>query len=665
MATTVGTNVPKTTAGAKRAALADDLKNSLYRYHQLDGLQNGSYTDGVQFNPLADQTEKGLKKHIDDVTKFIAKQKNVDFRPSPSLDPGRGEYRAEMAKKSAAIVKASAEMMLKEATNLIVDPSLRTLVQKALKEIPAEFYTAPSSSTGKYHPADEINDGGLVLHTCRVVTMAQHLGDFYGITQKERDILTAGLILHDSCKGGLPWEQYAKDHGDVAAGFMAGLKGGDTPEAKKAAELAANHMAQWSQTADGKRTPRPPQDKLNQIVSYADYLAAQDNIYVCPNGYKPTYLDEMPAVSAKDSAPVPDHHKWYTRGNKVTPLADAGYTPKVDSDDIFTQIKANIQDAKKSIQLEMFGFGQEELATLLADKAKEGLPVQVVLDPINEEYEKEKEKCVEIMREGGVEVLFYPVQKADPAQKKNFDQINHVKMLILDGEEAIIGGMNWGSHSPANHDVDVHIEGPVVDKMEALFNKDYGVSGGKNPLPIEKTEAHPEGDSLVSIKTGSHDPKERQIKAALHDAIRRAQESIHAELFFLTDWSILNALVEKKEQNPKMDIKVLLNPSMIGETKFNEKAAAQLSKAGIEVKWFKPDPETGSKLHSKLGIFDGEEVMLGSANWTGNGLSWNREANVSIIDGDVGAYYTKMFKSDFRKGVKDPVYLEENGSGAT
>lgn len=653
-------NVPNSTAGLLRKALADDMKESLRRYHQLDDLKNGSQQDGVQMNPLCGQSEKALRKHMDEVTAYIAKQKNVEFRPSPSYEPYRGEFREDLAKRSARYVESSAKQMLEHATNLIADPAIKALVKTCLKTIPKEFYSEPSSSTGKFHPADEINKGGLVLHTCRVVAMAQHLADFYEISQKERDILTAGLILHDSCKGGEPWEVYAKDHGEVAAAHIAKTKGGNNEVGKEIQRVAFRHMAQWSQTADGKRTPYVPETKLDQIVSYADYLAAQDNVYVIPEGYNPEYLKETPVDTTHYKPDMGENLKFFTAGNKVTPLADAAYTPKDKSDDIFHQVREGIKNAEKSIQLEMFGLGQKDIAEMLVERKKDGLEVQVVLDPVNEEYEQEKQECIDILKKGGVEVLIYPTRQKDEENK--YDQINHVKMLILDGEKAIIGGMNWGSHSPVNHDVDVMVEGPAVDRMENLFNKDYEKSGGKNPIPVEKTPAHPEGTAFVSLATGSDDPKERQIKAALHRAIRDAKESIHCELFFLTDWSILKALCEAKERG--VDVKVLLNPSQIGATKHNERAYDQLTKAGCEVKWFDPDEETGNKLHAKVGIFDGKEVILGSANWSGTGLTWNREANVDVVDDKVAAYYEKMFKADFKKGVDEPNYIE-NKHGAT
>ena len=643
--------LPTSTAKLQRRALADDMKQGLVRYHQLDGLKNGSRLEGVQFNPIVAASEKALRKELDGVVKHLSSQDNFAFRPSPSFEPGRGEFRADLAAKSAKMVESSAKQMLAEATNLIHDPTLKAMVKEGLKTVPKQFYSAPSSSTGQFHPADEINKGGLVLHTCRVVETAQHLADYYEISPKERDIVTAALILHDSCKGGKPWVDYAKDHGDVAAAHIATLKNGNSAAGKVAQRLAANHMAQWTQLADGTRQPRPPADKLEQIVSYADYIAAQDNIYISPRGYNANYLDEVPLHEAP--APnQPDYLKFFTSGNKITPLADSSVTPKDESDDIFHQIRESISGAKKSIQVEMFGLGQEEIVDLLIAKKKEGLDVQVVLDPVNEDYEKEKAVSAKKLQKAGVEVLFYPIREAD--EQNRFAQINHVKMLIIDGDEAIIGGMNWGSHSHNNHDVDVRIQGPLVDRMEKLFNKDYEKSGGKSPLPIEKTPVHPEGNSLASLATSSDDPKERQIKATLHRAIREAKESIQCELFFLTDWSLTKALVEAKERG--VDVKVLLNPSEIDGNRLNEKSAETLKKAGVEVKWFVPDEKTGSKLHAKMGVFDGQEVILGSANWSGNGLQWNREANVDVIDKDVAGFYSKMFKRDFPKGSAEPVY---------
>lgn len=654
---------PKKAGNDLQDSIKLDVSRELTRYHQLDGKKNGSKLDGVQFSPVVAQDEKALRKEIDDLSSFLSTRENITFRPSPICDPVRGDFRADLAAKSKKYVESSAKLMLEQATDTIVDPTIKAMVKEGLKSVPKAFFTEPSSSTGKWHPADEINEGGLVLHTCRVVGMAQNLADYYKLDQHEKDVVTGALILHDACKGGFEsWPQgaYAPDHGDVAARMISTLKNGNSLVGKELQRLAGNHMAQWSVKADGTPDPRKPADKLEQIVSYADYVASRDNIYLVPKGYDASYLNDVP-VHGIPHEDAPDHVKWYTMGNKVTPLADSSVSPKDKSDDIFAQIDKMIAGAKKSIQVEMFGLGRPEITKGLIAKHKEGVKVQVVLDPVNEEYEKEKAEAAKQLTDAGIEVVWYPIIKADGETAK-YDQINHVKQLIVDGDRAIIGGMNWGGHSPNNHDVDVMVEGPAVDKMEYVFNDDYKKSGGKNPLPVEKTPVHPEGKSLISVLTSSEDPKRRQIKASLFRAIKEAKKSIHVESFFLTDFGVIGALKEAKGRG--VDVKVLLNPSEINGNKLNEKAESSLRAAGIEVKWFVPDEKTGSKLHAKLGVFDGEEVLLGSANWSGTGLGWNREANVSVIDKEVAGFYENMFTDDFKKGSDEPHYIE-NHSGAT
>ncbi len=262
--------------------LKTDLKNELNRYHKIDGLKNGSPGDSVQLAPgISNETE--LKAQIESLSDFLATKGDLEFRP-PDQGVERSVHRKQVAESASSWVKASVKPMIDVALEGIMDPSLRALAKAGLEATPAEFFQAPSSSSGRFHPADEINDGGLVLHTCRNVVMAEHLGDFFGVTSKERDLLKTALVLHDTWKGGDPWNGYAQDHGDLAAARIAQLPGGGTEDGKTVQRLVANHMAQWNKLEDKTADPRVPADKLEQIISYADYLGSRDNVYVTVPG---------------------------------------------------------------------------------------------------------------------------------------------------------------------------------------------------------------------------------------------------------------------------------------------------------------------------------------------------------------------------------------------
>lgn len=273
-----------TKARPQNRALRQDMLNSMKTYHKIDGAKNGTPGDEVVLAPGIG-SENDLKASMGKLADFLSTKSDIEFRP-PAPGVERSDHRKKVAKKAAAWVKSSAKTALEAAVAGIGDPALQALAQAGLDTSDKKFFTAPSSSSGRYHPADEINEGGLALHTCRDVALAEHLGDFYGISEKERDIVKTALILHDTWKGGDPWKKYAPDHGDLAAEHISSLPGGNTEDGKVVQRLVANHMGQWNKNGLKERDPRHPADNLEQIVSYADYLASQDNIYVAVPGAK-------------------------------------------------------------------------------------------------------------------------------------------------------------------------------------------------------------------------------------------------------------------------------------------------------------------------------------------------------------------------------------------
>lgn len=94
------------------------------------------------------------------------------------------------------------KMLLETDLNLFTDVGVRKFVQNCLDDFPSYFWTAPASGTGKYHPEDENVEGGLVLHTRRVIRVVLLLADMYDLNWSERDILVAAAFLHDSWSKG-------------------------------------------------------------------------------------------------------------------------------------------------------------------------------------------------------------------------------------------------------------------------------------------------------------------------------------------------------------------------------------------------------------------------------------------------------------------------------
>lgn len=280
-----------------KARLRQEFQKELHGYYQMHGEKNGSPFEGTIYPPdIKEGNESALQDRVDDLSAFLAEKKGLTYRPTPEFGQGRIQDRAKVAAEASGWVKASGRVALETATSLIADPSIRAMVHQGLKEADPKLFTATSSKSGFFHPADEINEGGLALHTARVVHMGEHLGEYFGLNAREKDIMRAGLILHDSVKGGAPWKGYANDHGELAGELIQGLDG-PKDAIDGAAQIASNHMALWRQTPDRRPNPALPDNKMDMIASLADYLAARDNIYLDVPGVN---KNAEPTITAED-----------------------------------------------------------------------------------------------------------------------------------------------------------------------------------------------------------------------------------------------------------------------------------------------------------------------------------------------------------------------------
>lgn len=101
---------------------------------------------------------------------------------------------------------------LQQEIDSISRPEIRELVIRCLEHAPDYFWRIPASSTGNHHPSFALGEGGLVRHTKAAVRIALelipswyvYLPGYEPIKPDRRDCIIAALILHDTCKRGVP-----------------------------------------------------------------------------------------------------------------------------------------------------------------------------------------------------------------------------------------------------------------------------------------------------------------------------------------------------------------------------------------------------------------------------------------------------------------------------
>jgi 23S rRNA maturation-related 3'-5' exoribonuclease YhaM len=165
----------------------------------------------------------------------------------------------------------------------IKNESIKQFTINALNKLPKYFFSVPASSTGKYHPAYALGDGGLVRHTQAAVRIAVELFrvDMFQYNEDEKDMIITSLILHDGCKSGLNHSQYSvAEHPLVVAKFIR-----DTEEINNCVDentlntittCIESHMGQWTKDYKTKRDVLPlPKTKMQRFVHLCDYLASR------------------------------------------------------------------------------------------------------------------------------------------------------------------------------------------------------------------------------------------------------------------------------------------------------------------------------------------------------------------------------------------------------
>src|SRR3989442_3406323 len=274
--------------------------------------------------------------------------------------------------------------------------------------------------------------------------------------------------------------------------------------------------------------------------------------------------------------------------------------PLPDGAAAFTAIVEELGHARRSIDLELYEFQRLDLAALLLDARDRGVTVTAIKDP----SERSSRTVWAQLEQGGVNVVAFPLERMT---------IDHVKLLIVDGVRAIVGGINWGTHSPKNHDFDVLATGPVVDNLERIFKQDLALSGDAAGIPS------PAADRTVQVLT-TH-PGEF-IRAAALAAIAAAQRSIDIEMFVLSDRLVLEALVSAARRG--VHLRVLFDPTQPQ----NAAAVGLLGPAGATVRLYRPG--AGRRPPPQARIFGARITPFGSCNWSRSGVARNPEPHLPV-----------------------------------
>lgn len=97
--------------------------------------------------------------------------------------------------------------------NRFIKNSFRLFTEQVLLAAPSYiFENCPASSSGKYHPKDELDWDGTLRHTKKIAKMSLEIARGLNLSQKYYDHVLCAAICHDLVKQGITDEDIAKNH---------------------------------------------------------------------------------------------------------------------------------------------------------------------------------------------------------------------------------------------------------------------------------------------------------------------------------------------------------------------------------------------------------------------------------------------------------------------
>jgi uncharacterized protein (DUF3820 family) len=179
--------------------------------------------------------------------------------------------------------------MVAPILSTIVNEDIRECAQVLVNELPDYIWHVGASSTGKYHPAYSLGEGGLMRHQIAVV---RFLNFFFELEQyntkftgRERDLMRVAGLIHDGRKSGeqedYEHSKFTKfDHPIQMANVIRSYDGQflTHDDIEFMAHCVESHMGSWNTDRKSGVVLPKPMDEYQQFVHLADYLASRKDL---------------------------------------------------------------------------------------------------------------------------------------------------------------------------------------------------------------------------------------------------------------------------------------------------------------------------------------------------------------------------------------------------
>lgn len=375
---------------------------------------------------------------------------------------------------------------------------------------------------------------------------------------------------------------------------------------------------------------------VNRVETRARKLLTRHPEPECPTEYVGTPPPQLLPLARLGQAVS----GWpLTAGNRVELLHDA---PQ-----IFDAMIGAIERASEYVYFSTYIFDGGPLgrrfAAALTAAAERGADVRVLIDGVGEWYSWQRAST--LFRGTRVRFArFLPPRLWPPTIRVNLR--NHRKILVADGLEAFVGGINvrdrYLDGAAAARIVDSHFKlaGPVITQIETVYLRDWHFATGEAGA-AQRRVPEPSGGALCRAVADGPDTSLDRLTALLTGAIGSARQRVAIMTpYFVPPRELIAPL--QAAALAGVDVAVILpaRNNLPYVHRATRHMLWELLERGVHV-YYQPPPF----VHSKLFYVDDYYAQIGSANFDPRSLRLNFELNVEIYDRDTVTGLARHFEA--------------------
>jgi cardiolipin synthase len=329
-------------------------------------------------------------------------------------------------------------------------------------------------------------------------------------------------------------------------------------------------------------------------------------------------------------------------GNRVEPL--------FDGPDNYAAMHALIAGARTRIHLENYIIRDdatgEQFAEALINRAQAGVAVRVLHDWLGSFGTSRR--YWDRLRAAGVEVAsFGPPSWRDPLV---IFARNHRKLLVVDGERAVTGGLCIGDewvgdrdhHRLPWRDTAVAVDGPACRMLEGSFARAWSFAGGAPPNDAAELAADVPAMGDVAVRVVATEPGRERNYRAIDLLLGVAAERLWiTEAYLAAPQRLYQGIIDAARDG--VDVRLLLpgTSDLSAVRNLSRVAYRGLLRAGVRIwEW------QGPMLHAKTMVVDGRWVRIGSSNLNPSSLLANWELDLLVDDERLATRLEHRFLQD-------------------